>query len=352
MAKELMKMNNIKVLIIDPSINFRSKLKTELQKYKNVKINSTGELKQGRDFLVYDTPDVLVISKNITEMNILKFLKKVFKYKMIATIVTGDFESDKDLALDLIDLGVLDVVSHTLEELLTEELLKKMLKKIFATSIINVNKEKLYKHAIINKNLENKYKSFNKNQIIAIGASTGGPLALREIIKNLPKDMPPILIAQHMPGSFITSFSLHLDKISQIKVVEAKDNELIKAGTVYIAPGDRHLEIKRKGPNYYTALTLDEPVHFQRPAVEVLFNSFAKHVGKNAIGVILTGMGRDGAKGLLNMKKHGAYTIGQDEESSIVYGMPKEAFDIGAVKKQVPLDKIPMYLFKLTRSKY
>lgn len=345
-------MNNIKVLIIEPSINFRSKLKTELHKYKNIQVNSTGKLQQGRDLLVYDTPDVLVISKNISEMNILRFLKKVFKYKMIATIVTGDFETDKDLALDLIDLGVLDVVSHNLEEFLTQDLLRKMQKKIIASSLIKVQKEKFLHHAFINKTFQEKYKSFNRNKVIAIGASTGGPVVLREIIKSLPKDMPAILIAQHMPGSFITSFALHLDKISKLKVIEAKDNELIKAGTVYIAPGDRHLEIKRIGNNYYTQLSLDDPVHYQRPAVEVLFNSFAKHVGKNAIGVILTGMGRDGARGLLNMRNHGAYTIGQDEESSIVYGMPKEAFDLGGVQKQLALDKIPMYLFKLTRSKY
>lgn len=343
-------MNRIKVLVIDPSIEYRKKLKMEMSKYKNIEFWSTCDIKKGRDCIVYKHPDVLVISKDIKEVNLLIFLQRVFAYKPIPTIVTGDFNNDKEFALNLIDLGVLDVVSHLKNEFLNENLIKKMVKKIFAISIINVEKNTHIHSKSITKNLLNNYKNVDKSKIIAIGASTGGPIALKSVICSLPKEMPPILIAQHMPKFFITSFANHLDQMSKLKVVEAQDNEEIKQGVVYIAPGDKHLEIKRMGGSYFTKLTEDAPVHFQRPAVENLLNSMAKNVGKNGIGVILTGMGKDGARGLLNMKKNGAYTIGQDEESSIVYGMPKEAYELGAVKKQLPLDKIPIYLFKLTRN--
>lgn len=343
-------MNKIKVLVIDPSIEYRKKLKLEVSKFSNIEFWGTCDIKKGRDCIVYSHPDVLVINKDINGINILKFLQRVFAYKPIPTIVTGDFDNFKDLALDLIDIGVLDVVSHKQNEFLDNDLIKKMIKKIFASSLINVNKKISINNKIITKKLVSDYNMVNTSKIIAIGASTGGPIALKSVICSLPKEMPPILIAQHMPKFFITSFANHLDQMSKLRVVEAQDNEEIKAGTVYIAPGDRHLEIKKMGGSYFTKLTEDAPVHFQRPAVENLMNSMAKAVGKNGIGVILTGMGKDGARGLLNMKKSGAYTIGQDEESSIVYGMPKEAYELGAVKKQLPLDKIPIYLFKLTRN--
>lgn len=339
----------IKVLVIASSIKFKEKLKESLKRYRNIEAVMTGDIVRGRDYLVYNNPDILVINRRIDKINILTFLKRVYKYKPIPTIVIGNFMDNKELALELIEIGVLDVVTHKENEFLQDEVMKKMVKKIIAVSIINAEKPKKKIKKLTSKKIISTNKQFDRNKIIAIGASTGGPLALREVITNLPGDMPPILVAQHMPKFFIKSFAEHLDKLSNLKVVEAKDNEVIKESTVYIAPGDRHLEVKRINGSYYTKLTIEEPVHFQRPSVEVLFNSVAKEAGKNAIGVILTGMGRDGAKGLVNMRNKGAYTIGQDKETSIVYGMPKEAFNLGGVKKQLPLDKIPAYLFKLTR---
>jgi two-component system chemotaxis response regulator CheB len=183
-----------------------------------------------------------------------------------------------------------------------------------------------------------------QNHIIAIGASTGGTEAMAKLFKMLPEDMPGIVVVQHMPPVFTRMYAERLDRELPFSVTEAADNIRIKPRTIHIAPGDRHLLVKRNGPHYYTHLGGTEKINGHCPSVDVLFESVAKAAGKNSTGIILTGMGADGARGLLRMKKSGAHTIGQDEESSVVYGMPKKAFDYGAVIKQVSLGEIAMHL--------
>jgi len=182
---------------------------------------------------------------------------------------------------------------------------------------------------------------------IAIGTSTGGTTALEYIFKNLPKKLPPILVVQHMPPNFTHQFALRLNDLSELEIKEAEDEELISPGSVYIAKGGCHLSVERKGASLYTKLLNTERVHFQKPAADVLFHSLAENAGKNTIGIILTGMGKDGAEGLLNMKKQGAYTLAQDENSSIVWGMPRAAIEIGAVSEIISLDKIPERIVEL-----
>jgi len=179
------------------------------------------------------------------------------------------------------------------------------------------------------------------NKIIAMGASTGGTEALREVLERMPPNVPPIVIVQHMPQYFTKTFAERLDQTCKIKVKEADDMEILAPGKAIIAPGNRHMEVVRSGAVYYAKLTDGPLVFHQRPAVENLFLSVAKYVGKNAVGVIMTGMGKDGASGMLEMKREGAYTIAQDEKSCVVFGMPKEAIDLGAVAKIAPLSKIP-----------
>ncbi|MDN5304608.1 MAG: two-component system, chemotaxis family, protein-glutamate methylesterase/glutaminase [Fusobacteriaceae bacterium] len=339
--------NTIKLLIIEPNKNLIKIFKAYFNNINYIKLNITNDIKTGRNLIVYDTPNVLIINKNI-DIDVLSFLKKVFKFKNIPTLVIGDFSNDKDLGVELVENGVLEILSFNNPMFFDNYNLKKLEKKVYALSLIKPHKKENFSQ--INKNTTlNIPTKFNPNKIIAIGASTGGPVALKEIIKKLPFGMPPILIAQHMPEFFTTSFASHLNTITPLNVVEAKDNMPLEKNTIYVAPGDRHLEVKKIGTELYTKLTLNEPVHFQRPSVEVLFYSVGKYCGKNAIGVILTGMGKDGAKGLLYMRNQGAYTIGQDKDSSTVYGMPKAAYEIGAVKSQVPLSQIANYLVKLTR---
>lgn len=175
------------------------------------------------------------------------------------------------------------------------------------------------------------------NKIIFVGASTGGTEAIKHFLLNVPADCPPILIVQHMPESFTASFARRLDSLCAPHVVEAQGREKVEVGTVYIAPGHSHLQIRRSATGYLTELLDTPPVNRHRPSVDVLFDSAAEVVGRQAIGVIMTGMGKDGAQGLLRMRQAGARTFGQDEATCVVYGMPREAFLVGAVEEQCNL---------------
>jgi two-component system chemotaxis response regulator CheB len=177
-------------------------------------------------------------------------------------------------------------------------------------------------------------------KLIIIGASTGGTEAIREVLTPLPPDSPAILIAQHMPAGFTKSFAQRLDGLCRITVKEAEHGERVLPGYAYIAPGGFHLSLGRSGANYVAQLDQEPPVNRHRPSIDVLFDSAARHAGKNAIGMILTGMGKDGAEGLLRMKRAGAHTFAQDEASCVVFGMPKEAIAIGAADEVAPLGEM------------
>ena len=179
------------------------------------------------------------------------------------------------------------------------------------------------------------------NKVVAIGASTGGTEALKEVLTRMPPNSPGILVVQHMPANFTRAFADRLNGLCKINVREAKDNDSALPGTCLIAPGNYHMLLKRSGARYYVQIKTGPMVHHQRPAVDVLFNSTAQFAGANAVGVILTGMGADGADGLLKMKTSGSKTIAQDEASSVVFGMPKEAIKKGAVDRVISLSHIP-----------
>ena len=182
--------------------------------------------------------------------------------------------------------------------------------------------------------------SLGAGRIIFVGASTGGTEAVKTFLSGIPENCPPILIVQHMPESFTGSFAARLNGLCLPKVIEAKGGEVVVPGTVYVAPGHSHLAIRRSGAGYLTELLKTAPVNRHRPSVDVLFDSAAEFVGRNAIGVILTGMGKDGAQGLLRMRKAGGRTFGQDEGSCVVYGMPREAALIGAIDEVVSLSEL------------
>lgn len=188
----------------------------------------------------------------------------------------------------------------------------------------------------------------SKKNIIVIGASTGGTEAVKQILTKLPPEMPPILIVQHLPKFFTKPFAQRLNELCRLEVKEAEHNEAAVSGKVLIAPGGKHMILRKAEGKYSVQLSESEPVHYQRPSVEVLFDSAAECAGPDAVGVILTGIGKDGAGGLLKMKQAGAYTIGQDEESCVVYGMPKEAVALGAVERCLTLEDIARELQSLT----
>lgn len=335
----------IKVLVIDDSAMIRKIFTQELSKDPEIEVVGTApDPIVGRDQIVYLKPDVITLDIEMPRMDGLTFLEKLMKhYPMPVVVVSSLAKRGGDVALRAMELGAVEVISKPGSAYSVGDMSEQLIEKVKAASKVKVFKKQgsptsSYSSSSIS-SAAISVKTTNK--IIAIGASTGGTEALREVLVNMPANSPPIVIVQHMPQNFTKAFADRLNEICKIQVKEAVDGEYLSIGKALIAPGNMHMELRRSGTAYYVAL-LDGPMMFhQRPAVEILFNSVAKYVGKNAVGAILTGMGKDGAQGLLNMRNAGASTIAQDEKSCVVFGMPKEAIDLGAAQTIQPLHNIP-----------
>lgn len=342
----------IKVLIIDDSAMVRKVLSQNLSKERDIEVVGTApEPYSGRDKILKLKPDVLILDIEMPKMDGLTFLEKLMSsYPMPVIIYSSVAEKRSENAMRALELGAVDVISKPGGSYSTDIMLNQLIDKIKAA----------YKYKFsISKKINDKSKQNSKviresmirttDKIIAIGASTGGTQALRFLIGQLPSNMPPIIITQHMPQTFTKSFANSLNERSKLEVVEAQDGELLRTGKVLIAPGNYHMILKRDGARYYVQIKDGPPVYHQRPSVEVMFYSVAKYAGKNAIGIILTGMGKDGAEGLLEMRNSGAYTIAQSEKSCVVFGMPREAIRIEAADKILDLEEMPDYLVRVLK---
>lgn len=335
----------IKVLIIDDSAMIRKVFEQELSKDPDIEVVGTApDPFVGRDKIVYLKPDVITLDIEMPRMDGLTFLGKLMQhYPLPVVVVSSLAQRGGDVALKAMELGAVEVLSKPGTAYSVGDMSEQLIEKVKAAAKVTVFKKG--DPTRISTEQENKalvasigVKTTNK--IIALGASTGGTDALREVIQKLPGNCPPVVVVQHMPQNFTKAFAERLNQISEVEVKEATDGEYLARGKVLLAPGNQHMEIRRSGINYYVTL-FDGPMMFhQRPAVEILFNSVAKYAGQNAVGAILTGMGKDGAQGLLNMRNAGANTIAQDERTCIVFGMPKEAIDIGAAQVVKPLNQI------------
>lgn len=335
----------IKVLVIDDSAMIRKVFEQELSKDPEIEVVGTApDPYVGRDKIVYLKPDVITLDVEMPRMDGLTFLGKLMQYYPMPVVVVSSLaKKGGDVALKAIELGAVEVLSKPGTAYSMGDMSEQLIEKVKAAA-----KVKIFKKIDPNKlNTQEQNQAIvasigvkTTNKIIAIGASTGGTEALREVITRLPENSPPVVVVQHMPQNFTKSFADRLNAISHVQVKEATDGEYLSAGKVLIAPGNQHMEIRRSGINYYVTLFDGPMVFHQRPAVEILFNSVAKYAGQNAVGAILTGMGKDGAQGLLNMRQAGANTIAQDEKTCIVFGMPKEAIDIGAAQVIKPLPAI------------
>ncbi len=339
----------IKVLIIDDSAMIRKVFEAELSKDPDIEVVGTApDPFVGRDKIVYLKPDVITLDIEMPRMDGLTFLGKLMKHYPIPVVVVSSLaKKGGDVALKAMELGAVEVVSKPGSAYSVGDMCEQLIEKVKAAAKVKVFKT--VDPAKVGTREQNAAMVASiavktTNKIIAIGASTGGTDALREVISRLPANSPPVVVVQHMPANFTKAFADRLNQICQVQVKEAVDGEYLAMGKVLIAPGNQHMEIRRSGINYYVTL-FDGPMMFhQRPAVEILFNSVAKYAGQNAVGAILTGMGKDGAQGLLNMRNAGAATIAQDEKSCIVFGMPKEAIDIGAAQVIKPLTSITQTL--------
>lgn len=339
----------IKVIIVDDSAVVRKVFAEELSKDPGIAVVGTApDPFVARDRILQLQPDVIILDIEMPKMDGLTFLEKLMKHYPLPVIIVSSLAAKgSDLALHALELGAVDVMAKPGSAYSVQDMSEQLIEKIKAAA-----HSKRLTHAVtsvpIVKNVTGRALVKTTQKIIAIGASTGGTQAIKAVLTQLPADMHPIVIVQHMPQFFTKSFAAHLDQECLIKVKEAEDQELLAPGKALIAPGNTHLVLKRSGANYYVEVKDGPLVFHQRPSVEVLFQSVAKYAGANAIGVILTGMGRDGASGLLEMKKAGAFTIAQDEASCVVYGMPKEAVIAGGVDKIVSLNDIPAVLMEHT----
>lgn len=337
MIKSSQKMKT--VLIVDDSALMRQLLTTIIGSANDLQVVGVAPDPIIARKMIKDlNPDVITLDIEMPKMDGIAFLSKIMTLRPMPVVMISSLtQNSADVTLRALELGAVDYVGKPTSSL-SENLMSMkndIVEKVRAAANVTVKKLALQDSEIPNLSFS------TTEQLIAIGASTGGVQAITEILSNMPANAPATVIVQHMPKEFTVGFATRLNTKSKMQVTEARHGARIVPGHVVIAPGDSHLEIKRSGAYYTCYLSDKDKVSGHRPSVDVLFNSVAKSAGNRAIGVILTGMGKDGAKGLMNMRRSGACTIGQDEASSTVYGMCGFAYNVGAVEIQKPLKNIP-----------
>ncbi|MEM1355079.1 MAG: chemotaxis response regulator protein-glutamate methylesterase [Planctomycetota bacterium] len=335
-----------RVLIVDDSSVVRSILSRELGKDPEIEVIGTAtDPYVARDKIVELKPDVITLDMEMPRMDGLTFLKKLMRYQPIPVVVVSSLtEAGGVLAMDALASGAVEVMckpgsAYTVGDMAVELTHKvKAAARAKVTAITTPTKVS---------NTPGPALSRTTNKIIAIGTSTGGTEALRQVIPRLPSNAPGVLIVQHMPENFTKTFAESLDRESAVSVSEASDGDSVLPGKVLIAPGNQHMVLRRSGARYLAQVKDGPRVNRHRPSVEVLFKSVAKHAGANAVGAILTGMGDDGAAGLLEMRQAGSRTIAQSAETCTVYGMPKVAVELGAAEEIVDLQEISTRLIRM-----
>lgn len=333
----------IKVLVVDDSAVVRKILTEELNQHKDIEVVGTAmDPYVAREKIFELKPDVITLDLEMPRMDGLSFLSKLMKHFPLPVIVVSSLTpKNSENALMALELGAVEVICKPGSAYSTQDISTQLAKAIRAASVAKFDKgftSPSQKRETVSGNV---HLIKTTSKIIAIGASTGGTRAIEAILTRLPGDMPGIAMVQHMPPVFTTGFAERLNRICKMEVREAKNGDALEPGVALLAPGNYHMLVEKSGARYYVKVKSGPPVHHQRPSVDVLFNSVAKSAGVNAAGALLTGMGADGAKGLLAMKQAGAHTMAQDEKTSVVFGMPKEAIRLGAAHQVLPLQRFP-----------
>nr|WP_319488376.1 chemotaxis response regulator protein-glutamate methylesterase [uncultured Caproiciproducens sp.] len=327
----------VRVLIVDDSLFFRTALQKALLSDANIEIvGSAANVFDAEKKIKELSPDVVTMDVEMPDMKGTDFIKKLIPVNPLPVVLVSS-----------LDIGIFEALSAGAVDFVLKPNLRnsndfsifcqELCVKIKIASSAKVKKNNSPVASLPLPVLSN---NSTGEHIIAIGASTGGTEATAEILQQLPADIPGILVVQHMPAGFTKMYADRLNKICKFAVLEAQNGDRVKQGQALIAAGDKHMTLEKDFKGYYVKCAAGEKVSGHCPSVDVLFNSVAKTAGKDAMGVILTGMGKDGANGLLEMRKKGSFTIGQDKQSCVVYGMPMVAFDIGAVEKQAPCQSI------------
>ncbi len=343
----------VRVLIVDDSASVRQTLTTILNEDADIEVMATAsDPFAAARRLQNELPDVMILDIEMPRMDGITFLRKIMAQRPIPVIICSSLtEQGSNLMFEAFEAGAVDIVPKprmdTRQALMEASNRLREAVKSAARARVRPRRErrtpiekKLTADAIIPPPVQNRVRPATE-RIVCIGVSTGGTEALHDVLEVLPADCPGILIVQHMPQGFTAAFARRLNGLCDINVKEGEDGEPVQAGCAYIAPGSRHMLLQRTGLRYHIAIKDGPPVSRHRPSADVLFRSAAQYAGRNALGIIMTGMGDDGARGLLEMRKLGAATRAQDEESCVVFGMPKEAIAHGAVEKIVSLGQIP-----------
>ena len=339
--------NKIRVLIVDDSALIRGVMTKILSEDPEIEVvGAAPDPYAARDKIKTLAPDVLTLDVEMPKMDGLTFLQKLMAARPMPVVMVSSL-TDKGAAttMQALESGAVDFVTKPTVDIQhgLGELAQQITSKVKAAAQATVKKrapqadcsERIKTLAAQSAMIK------TTDTIIAIGSSTGGTEALRELLEVLPPNTPPILMTQHMPERFTKTFADRLNELCQIGVKEAQEGDSVLPGQALLAPGNYHMELRRSGARYYVTLNQEPPVNRHRPAVDPMFQSVAKFAGANSVGVILTGMGNDGAAGMLDMKKAGAFNLAQDEASCVVFGMPKEAIKAGGVDKILPLNDIP-----------
>ncbi|MCP4114495.1 MAG: chemotaxis response regulator protein-glutamate methylesterase [Desulfobacteraceae bacterium] len=335
--------HNIRVLVVDDSAVVRKVFSQELSKAAGIEVVGTApDPYVARDKIVKLRPDVITLDIEMPRMDGITFLKKLMQYHPLPVIIVSSLTSKgSKLALEALSIGALEVISKPSAAYSVGDMSVQLAEKIRAVAAVRiVAKAPPTEKKGPNAALGSRALAATTNKVIAIGASTGGTEAIKKVLTRLPPNAPGTVVVQHMPAKFTTSFAERLNGLCDMTVKEARDGDSVSNGTVLLAPGNYHMVLRRSGARYYVQVKQGPLVHHQRPAADVLLKSVARYAGANALGIILTGMGSDGAAGLLAMKHEGAPTIAQDEASSVVYGMPKEAVKLGGVDHIEHIDAI------------
>jgi two-component system, chemotaxis family, protein-glutamate methylesterase/glutaminase len=352
-----MKKNKIRVLIIDDSAIVRETLTKVLSSDPEIEVMGTAaDPYIAAHRISEDVPDVITLDVEMPRMDGITFLQKIMSQHPLPVVICSSLAAERsETTLRALEYGAVDIIqkpSLGTKEFLMEAKIRicdsvkaAALAKVKRISTLRDIAPKLTADAILSKASSNAMIKTTE-KVVAVGASTGGTEALRVLFESLPVDCPGIVCVQHMPENFTKAFAKRLDGICQVSIKEAENNDSVLRGRVLIAPGNHHMLLKRSGARYYVEIKDGPLVSRHRPSVDVLFRSAARYAGKNAIGIIMTGMGDDGAKGLLEMREAGAYTMAQDEATSVVFGMPNEAIKLNAVQKVVPLHSISYNIFQ------
>jgi two-component system chemotaxis response regulator CheB len=337
----------IKVLIVDDSALIRGLLKEVLEQAQDIQVVGAAEDPyQARDLIKRLNPDVLTLDIEMPKMDGLSFLKNLMRLRPMPVVMISTLtQKGSPITLEALEIGAVDFIAKPTINV-TENLQRYahlLHQKVRTAAGARI---RAFKELKVEDNSALATLQFKTNSVLAIGASTGGTEAIKEVLVRMPENCPPIVITQHIPPVFSTSFAMRMDRTCKINVKEAEHGDKLQPGWAYIAPGDQHLSVVKKAGGLFCQLDSSELVNRHRPAVDVLFNSLVVACPKATVAALLTGMGSDGAQGLLALNQAGAYTIAQDELSSVVWGMPKAAVELNAANEVVRLDKVTAQMLK------